>query len=66
MASDTVPCQLALVLQQALTHNRKSAEQHLGGTVTATSMEEAKKKIKAHMGETKRPLLGKTIKRGVK
>ena len=49
LATDVVPCQLALVLQVALTKNRNTAESALGTEVTAKSMKAAKAKIKACM-----------------
>ena len=63
-AQDTVPCQLALVLQQALTRNRATAESHLGKTDSEKSMEKAKAAVKEHMAKPKRPA-GKFTKRTV-
>ena len=56
LATDVVPCQLALVLQQALLTTREAAETGLGEKATEESMTKAKTKFKAHMADAgKRP-----------
>ena len=56
LATDVVPCQLALVLQQALLTTREAAETGLGEKATEESMTKAKATVKAHMADAgKRP-----------
>ena len=67
LATDVVPCQLALVLQQALMKNRNAAETALGKLVTEESMTKAKAKVKACMEDAaKRPKLKMVRKNGGK
>ena len=63
LATDVVPCQLALVLQQSLTKNRNTAEEALGTQVTEASMAKARATVKTHMADAaKRPKI-KMVKR---
>ena len=65
LAKDVVPCQLAMVLQQALKQNRTTAEDALGEQVTEASMAKVKAKAKACMDDTaKRPKL-KLVRKAV-
>ena len=67
LATDVVPCQLALVLKVALTKNRSMAETALGSKVTEESMTKAKAKVKACMEDAaKRPKLKLVRKTGGK
>ena len=63
LATDVVPCQLALVLQVALTKNRNAAESALGTEATAKSMKAAKAKIKACMEDAANRPKMKMVKR---
>ena len=65
LATDVVPCQLALVLSQALTQNRATAETAMGKQATEESMAKVKAKAKASMDDTaKRPKL-KLVRKAV-
>ena len=67
LATDVVPCQLALVLQQALTKNRDTAETALGSKVTEESMTKAKATVKTYMADTaKRPKIKLVRRSGAK
>ena len=64
LSTDVVPCQLALVLQQALSKNRDTAETGMGKVATEESMVKAKAAVKAHMADAaKRPKMKLVRKR---